>query len=52
MLAIEDLKIITSDLLTSIKKDKDDKYRFAYTDGVLDFFNLVKGKMEETKKCP
>ena len=42
---IEDLKIIMSDLIQS-PKIQDEKYKSAYIDGILDFFNKAKQKLE------
>lgn len=41
---IDDLKIIMSDLIRE-PKIQDEKYKHAYVDGVLDFFNKVKAKL-------
>lgn len=41
-----DLKIIMRDL-TREPRISDDKCKFAYVDGILDFFNKVKLKLEE-----
>ena len=41
----EDLKIIMSDLI-SHPRIEDMKYKSAYIDGVLDFFNRVSKKLE------
>lgn len=41
---LDDLKIIMSDLIQS-PKIQDKKYKSAYIDGILDFFNKVREKL-------
>lgn len=45
-MTINDAKIIMSELITN-PKIHDEKYKSAYIDGVLDFFNKIKAKLEE-----
>ena len=39
---MEDFNQIVAELLSDNKKNTDEKYRNAYVDGVLDFFNKMK----------
>lgn len=43
---IDDLKIIMSDLIRE-PRIKDEHYKHAYIDGVLDFFNKAKNLIEQ-----
>ena len=44
-ITLEELKAIMGDLIAS-PRIADEKYKSAYIDGVLDFFNKLKGKEE------
>lgn len=45
---IEELKQIMSELIISISsKISDNNYRYAYVDGILDFYNRLKEKIEK-----
>ena len=43
---VDDLKIIMADLIRQ-PRISDEKYKSAYVDGVLDFFNKARVKLEQ-----